>query len=57
MLTEKKIVRVAAVQIAPDLERAAGTLDRGVAAHSDAASKKSVLVVVPETVVAGDPYF
>lgn len=56
-MTEKKIVRVAAVQIAPDIERAAGTLDRVLAAIADAASKKAELVVFPETFVPWYPYF
>ncbi len=56
-MAEKKIVRVAAVQIAPDLERAAGTLDRVLAAIADAASKKAELVVFPETFVPWYPYF
>lgn len=56
-MTEKKIVRVAAVQIAPDIERAAGTLDRVLAAIADAAAKKVELVVFPETFVPWYPYF
>ncbi|HEY0218766.1 MAG TPA: Nit6803 family nitrilase [Afipia sp.] len=56
-MAEKKIVRVAAVQIAPDLERAAGTLDRVLAAIGDAASQKAELVVFPETFVPWYPYF
>ncbi len=51
------VVRVAAVQIAPDLESATGTLDRVLAAASEAAAKGAGLVVFPETFVPWYPYF
>jgi aliphatic nitrilase len=56
-MTEKRVVRVAAVQIAPDLDSASGTLDRVLAAVSDAAGKGAQLVVFPETFVPWYPYF
>ncbi len=51
------MVRAAAVQIAPDLENAAGTLDRVLAAIAEAAGKAAGLVVFPETFVPWYPYF
>ena len=51
------IIRVAAAQIAPDLENAGGTLDRVLAAISDAAGRGAKLVVFPETFVPWYPYF
>jgi aliphatic nitrilase len=56
-MAERRVVRVAAVQIAPDLETATGTLDRVLAAISDAACKGAQLVVFPETFVPWYPYF
>ncbi len=51
------MVRAAAAQIAPDLERAAATLDK-VCAAIDAAAREGVqLIVFPETVVSYYPYF
>ena len=41
---EKDIVRVAAVQIAPDLDSQAGTLERVLAAMTEAAGKGAKLV-------------
>jgi nitrilase len=57
IMTEKTIVRVAAVQIAPDLETSTGTLDRVLAAIAEAAGKGAKLVVFPETFVPWYPYF
>ncbi len=54
---EKQIVRVAAVQIAPDLDTPTGTLDRVLAAIDEAASKGARLAVFPETFVPWYPYF
>src|SRR5271163_2518062 len=54
---EKDIVRVAAVQIAPDLDSQAGTLDRVLAALTEAAGKGAKLAVFPETFVPWYPYF
>jgi len=56
-MAEKRVVRVAAVQIAPDLEDGAGTLARVLAASADAAGKGAKLVVFPETFVPWYPYF
>ncbi len=54
---EKRIVRVAAVQIAPDLDDGARTLDRVLAALAEAASKGVQMVVFPETFLPWYPYF
>jgi nitrilase len=54
---EPDIVRVAAVQIAPDLESQAGTLERVLAALTEAAGKGAKLAVFPETFVPWYPYF
>ena len=51
------IVRAAAVQIAPDLVRPAGTLERVLGAIDEAADKGAQLVVFPETFVPYYPYF
>ncbi|ODT99307.1 MAG: aliphatic nitrilase [Pseudonocardia sp. SCN 72-86] len=50
-------VRVAAVQLNPDLDTPTGTVDRVVAAIGDAAAQGAELVVFPETVVPYYPYF
>ena len=50
-------VRVAAVQIAPDLETLEGTLARVLAALDEAAGKGAQLVVFPETFLPWYPYF
>jgi nitrilase len=50
-------VRVAAVQIAPDLDSQAGTLARVLAAIGEAAAKGARLVAFPETFVPWYPYF
>jgi nitrilase len=50
-------IRVAAVQIAPDLDTAGGTVAKVLAAISDAAEKGARLVVFPETFVPWYPYF
>ena len=52
-----KITRVAAVQIAPDLENASGTLERVLAALAEAAAKGAKLVAFPETFIPWYPYF
>src|SRR5271163_2278439 len=54
---EKDIVRVAAVQIAPDLDSQAGTLERVLAAMTEAAGKGAKLAVFPETFIPWYPYF
>jgi nitrilase len=53
----EKSLRVAAVQIAPDLETSGGTLSKVLAAIGDAADKGARLVVFPETFVPWYPYF
>jgi aliphatic nitrilase len=53
----KRIVRVAAAQIAPDLETASGTLTKVLAAITEAADKGAQFVVFPETFVPWYPYF
>ncbi|OYX75466.1 MAG: aliphatic nitrilase [Rhizobiales bacterium 32-66-11] len=50
-------VRVAAVQIAPDLDTLEGTLTRVLAAIAEAAEKGAGLVVFPETFLPWYPYF
>ena len=52
-----RVVRAAAVQIAPDLERPAGTLERVLDAVGEAADHGAQLVVFPETFVPYYPYF
>ena len=56
-MTEKRVVRVAAVQIAPDLDSGAGTLERVLAAIAEASGKGAQLVAFPETFVPWYPYF
>jgi nitrilase len=56
-MAERDVVRVAAVQIAPDLDSQAGTLERVLAALTDAAGKGAKLAVFPETFVPWYPYF
>jgi nitrilase len=52
-----KVIRAAAVQIAPDLEHPQCTLDRVCSAIDEAALKGAQLVVFPETFVPYYPYF
>lgn len=56
-MAEKRIVKVAAVQIAPDLDTSDGTLDRVLAAIAEAAQKGVQFAVFPETFVPWYPYF
>lgn len=56
-MTEFRTIRAAAVQIAPDLDALAGTLDRVLAAVADAASKGAEIIVFPETFLPWYPYF
>ncbi len=52
-----RIVRAAAVQIAPDLDSAEGTVERVCAAIDEAAAGGAQLAVFPETFVPYYPYF
>jgi nitrilase len=56
-MAESSMVRVAAVQIAPDLESGEGTLARVLSALAEAAGKGARLAVFPETFVPWYPYF
>jgi nitrilase len=56
-MSDKRIVRAAAVQIAPDLERCSATLEKVCAALDEAAGKGVQLAVFPETFVPYYPYF
>ncbi len=56
-MTEKALVRVAAVQIAPDLDTPGGTVSKVLAVLSEAADKGARLVVFPETFIPWYPYF
>ncbi|PLZ03813.1 Nit6803 family nitriliase [Burkholderia sp. WAC0059] len=56
-MSDKRIVRAAAVQIAPDLERADGTLEKVCEAIDGAAREGVQLIVFPETFVPYYPYF
>lgn len=52
-----RMVRAAAVQIAPDLTSRAGTIERVLNAIAEAAEKGAELIVFPETFVPYYPYF
>lgn len=56
-MTPHRIVRAAAVQIAPDFEAPEGTLNRVCEAIDEAADKGVQIVVFPETFVPYYPYF
>ena len=56
-MAETSIVRVAAVQISPDLTSRKKTLAKVIDAIGEAASKGAALVVFPETFVPWYPYF
>src|ERR1700722_11625738 len=56
-MAEKASVRVAAVQIAPDLETPGGTVSKVLGAIAEAAEKGARLLVFPETFVPWYPYF
>jgi nitrilase len=56
-MAEKASIRVAAVQIAPDLETPGGTVSRVLGAIAEAAEKGAKLIVFPETFVPWYPYF
>ena len=52
-----RIVRAAAIQIAPDFDRPDGTLDRVCSAIDEAAARGAQIAVFPETFVPYYPYF
>ncbi len=56
-MTTERIVRVAAVQLSPDLESATGTVDKVCQAILEAGAKGARMVVFPETFVPYYPYF
>lgn len=56
-MSDQRIIRAAAVQIAPEFDRPGGTLDKVCAAIDEAASKGVQLIVFPETFVPYYPYF
>jgi len=56
-MSEQRIIRAAAVQIAPEFERPGGTLDKVCAAIDEAAQQGVQLIVFPETFVPYYPYF
>ncbi|MCA1552724.1 aliphatic nitrilase, partial [Bradyrhizobium sp. BRP19] len=56
-MTAKRIVKAAAIQIAPDLETPGGTVDRILASIAEAAGKRVQFAVFPETLVPWYPYF
>jgi nitrilase len=57
MTSKKNTVRAAAVQIAPDLDSADGTLAKVCIAIDQAAAQGAELIVFPETFVPYYPYF
>ncbi|CAN5296391.1 aliphatic nitrilase [soil metagenome] len=56
-MAQGPMIRVAAIQIAPDLDSGSGTLERVLNAIADAAAKGAKLAVFPETFVPWYPYF
>ncbi|WP_342151761.1 Nit6803 family nitrilase [Methylorubrum sp. SB2] len=56
-MSDSRIVRAAAVQIAPDLDRPDGTLERVLNAIDEAAAKGARFMVFPETFLPYYPYF
>jgi len=56
-MAEKASIRVAAVQIAPDLETPGATVTKVLGSIAEAAEKGARLVVFPETFVPWYPYF
>jgi nitrilase len=56
-MVDQPLLRVAAVQMAPDLDTPGGTVSKVLAALTDAAGKGARLVVFPETCVPWYPYF
>src|SRR6267154_6379368 len=56
-MAEKASIRVAAVQIAPDLETPGATVTKVLGSIAEAAEKGARLAVFPETFVPWYPYF
>jgi nitrilase len=56
-MTAPRVIRAAAVQLAPDLESAEGTLNKVCEAIDQAGAKGVQLIVFPETFVPYYPYF
>lgn len=56
-MTESRIIRAAAAQIAPDLHEASKTLARVLDAIDNAAAQGAEIIVFPETFVPYYPYF
>jgi len=56
-MTSSRIVRAAAVQIAPDFDAPGGTLAKVCAAIDEAAAKGVQIIVFPETLLPYYPYF
>ncbi len=56
-MTAKRIIRVAAAQLAPDLESGEGTLARVLNAIDEAGGKGVAMLVFPETFLPWYPYF
>ena len=56
-MSEKASVRVAAVQLAPDLDTPGGTVSKVLSALAEAAERGARLAVFPETFVPWYPYF
>ena len=56
-MAEKALVRVAAVQISPDLDTSGGTVAKVLGALAEAAGKGARLIVFPETFLPWYPYF
>ncbi|MBU2954758.1 Nit6803 family nitrilase [Marinobacter sp. F3R08] len=56
-MTDSRVVRAAAVQIAPDLRSGDGTLAKVLNAIDEAAAKGVELIVFPETFIPYYPYF
>ncbi|WP_234731553.1 Nit6803 family nitrilase [Acidocella facilis] len=57
MMQPRTSLRAGAVQIAPDLERPGGTLERVLAALAEAAGRGVEFIVFPETFLPWYPYF
>lgn len=56
-MTAPHIIRVAAAQLSPSMEKASSTLDKVLGAIDDAAAQGASLIVFPETFIPYYPYF